>query len=92
MSGIVIFAKSRPSPVWLRQRYGKARPSIAQAVILVRGYLAFPSFRGTRIVSTNPQYAGTLHCRRTLFFPSGVRQPFNAHRGSVVERFSPIHF
>ena len=34
MSGIVTFAKSRPSPVWLRHLCGKALPSVAPDLIL----------------------------------------------------------
>jgi hypothetical protein len=67
--------------VWLRQRCGKARPSVAPDLILQPGCLASPGLRGTRIVSTNPQNAPNLRCRRTLFLRSEVRQPFNAHRG-----------
>jgi hypothetical protein len=92
MSGIGTFAKSRHSLIWLRQRCGKARPSVAPDLILQRGYPASPGLRGTRIVFTNPPNPAILHCRRTLFLRSGVRQPFNAHRAGVVERFSPIHF
>jgi hypothetical protein len=30
--------------------------------------------------------------RRLPFLPSALKQPFNAHRASFVERLSPIHF
>lgn len=92
MSGIVTFAKSRPSPVWLRQLSGQALTSVAPDLILQRRYLDSPGLRAAAIVSTNPQTPAILRCRRTLFLRSGVRQPFNTHRAGVVERFSPIHF
>jgi hypothetical protein len=92
MSGIVTFAKSQPSPVWLCQLYGKAPASVATDLILQRRYLDTPGFRASGIASTSPQNQTILRCRRTLFLHSEVRQPINAHRAGVVERFSPIHF
>jgi hypothetical protein len=92
MIGIVTFAKSRPSPVWLRQLCGKVLPSVAPDLILQRPYLYSPGLRAAGIVSPNPQNLAILRCWRTLFLRSGIRQPFNAHSAGVVERFSPIHF
>jgi hypothetical protein len=92
MSGIVTFAKSRPSRVWLCQLCGKALACVAPNLILQRRCLNFPGLRATGIVSTHPQNPAILRCRQTLLLHSRVRQLFNAHRAGVVERFSPIHF
>ena len=81
MSGIVMFAKSRRSPVWLRQRCGKALPAVAPDLILQCGHLASPGLRAAGIVSANPKNSATPGCRRPLFLPAGLREPFNAHRG-----------
>ena len=92
MSGIVTFAKSQPSPVWLRQLCGKALASVAPDLILQRRYLDASRLPSHWNPVHSPQNPTILRCRRTLFLHSGGRQPFNAHRAGVVERFSPIHF
>lgn len=40
----------------------------------------------------NSSHARYNHLKRASSICSGLRQPFNAHRASLVERFSPIRF
>ena len=92
MIGMVTFAKSQPSPVWLRQHCGKPLPSAAPDCIWHSRNLYSLGLRATGIVSTSPQNSAIVRCPQTIFLRSVVRQPFNAHRAGVVWRFSPIHF
>jgi hypothetical protein len=50
MSGIVTFAKSQPSPVWLRHLCWKVLPSAASDLILHSRYLYSPGHWATGIV------------------------------------------
>ncbi len=40
----------------------------------------------------NSSQARYNHFKRASFFCSRLHQPFNTHRASLVERFSPIRF
>ena len=84
MRSIVTIAKLYPSPVWLRQLYGKALPPFAPDLILQADILILQTFEPAGMVSTSRQDSAFLRCRRTLFLRSGVPQPFNAHRAGTV--------
>jgi hypothetical protein len=92
MSGIVMFAKSRRSPVWLRQRCGKAPPAVAPDLILQCGHLASPGLRAAGIVSANPQNSAIPAAAELFSFPQDSANHSMPIGAGVVWRFSPIHF
>jgi hypothetical protein len=54
--------------------------------------------RQSKRIQTDEQTSSMHICGEAILFPkpisfsSAICQPFNAHRSSIVRRFSPIHF
>jgi hypothetical protein len=81
MSSVSTLARSRPQRGWLHQRY--------------KGFLSLAAFHG--MFSTRSRKISGVNCNTTTFhgrlpLHSVLRQPFNTHRTSIVERFGPIRF
>lgn len=85
-------AKARRLQSWVYQR---ARESLSHPT---RNLLWPSQSRQSNWFPTAKSAQSTQICpmaiafRKRLFLPSDLNQPFNAHRASIVERFSPIHF
>jgi hypothetical protein len=85
-------AKARGLRGWVHQR---SRESLSHTALNL--LLPCQSRQSNRL-QTGESPSSTHNCckaitfRRPILSPSALSQSFNAHRASIVERFSPIHF
>ena len=81
---------------WLRGRVNHTpRKSLSPPALipLLRGQSRQPSLlEAAEYASSTHIHCKTIFFRRPTSQASALSKPFNAHRTSIVERFSPTHF
>ena len=85
-------AKARGLRGWVRQRSSKSLSHTALNLILPCQSPQSNRFQTAEGTSSTHICGKAIIFPRTIPPPSARCKPFNAHRASIVERFSPIHF
>jgi hypothetical protein len=92
MSSVVVLPRSRPQLRWYRRRYTGSL-SLATFDGLFLGHRASRQDFDAHNLPAQPVVScDTTSFQKRLRLPSRLCLPFNAHRASNVERFSPIRF
>jgi hypothetical protein len=92
MSSVSTLARYCPLLGWLFQRYKEPLSFAAQHRLFSHQSAQPVGFQAARIPRSTDVNCNTAAVYELAPLPSGLCQPFNAHRSSIQGRFSPIRF
>jgi len=92
MNSVSTLARSCPLRGWFFQR-SREPLSLAAHHRLFSHQSSYPvGFRPARLPGSTNANCNTATIYEPVTLPSGLCQPFNTHRSSILGRFSPIRF
>jgi len=77
---------------WFFQRYREPLSLAAQPRLFSHQSSQPAGFQAARNRESTNAHCNKTTCYGPADFPSGLCQPFNTHRSSILRRFSPIRF
>jgi hypothetical protein len=77
---------------WFFQRYKEPLSLAAQRRLFSHQWSQPAGFQAARSRQSINTHCNKTTCYGPADFPSGLCQPFNTHRSSILRRFSPIRF
>jgi hypothetical protein len=92
MSSVSTLARSRPQRGWFHQRYKEPLSLTAFDGIFLSRSRKISGFQAAALARSTEVDCNTTIFNGRLPLHSVLCQPFNTHRASIVERFSPIRF
>ena len=92
MSSVIALSRSRLQLRWFRRRYTGFLSLATSDRLFLSHRASRQDFDGHNVPDQPVVYCDTTTFHRRLRLPSRLCQPFNTHRASIVERFSPIRF